>query len=227
MKKLLATTLLAAVLGAGTSGFGALSITSDMTFASEYVFRGIKLADNSFQPGLEASFDDFYIGVWGSLPTEKRSSMGYTDEWDAYVGYGFNLTDNMALDFGVTYYYYPDTVLDDTFEAYVGLNWDLDSWSPGVYLYYDIDLKAWTGQGNLGYSIPLGAAGFSLDLNAYAGYIMPDEADDFWYYGADAVIPYVINDTATVSAGLHWATNTVDGLEGNHVYFTLSATLGF
>lgn len=226
MKKLLAAALLASVLGAGTSAYSALSITSDMTFASEYVFRGVKLADNSFQPGLEASFDDFYIGVWGSLPTEKRSSMGYSDEWDFYGGYGFDLTDNMSLDLGATYYYYPQAG-GSTFEPYVGLNWDLDGWAPSAYLYYDIDLEAWTGQLGLDYSIPLGAAGFSLDLSGYAGYVLPDVDDSFWYYGADAVVPYVINDTATVSAGVHWASNTIDGLEGDHVYFTVSATLGF
>ena len=88
MKKLVASCLLASVVGMGSTSFAAFSISGDMTFASEYIFRGIKLAENTFQPSVEVAVDDFYVGVWGSLPTEKRNSMGYTDEWDAYAGYG-------------------------------------------------------------------------------------------------------------------------------------------
>ena len=224
MKKLLTTCLLASILGVGTSAYAAFSLSGDMTFGSQYVFRGVKLADNTFHPSLEAGFDDFYIGIWGAIPTEKRSSMGYTDEWDAYAGYGFALSDNLNLDIGVTYYYYPTKVHDDTFEPYVGLTWDLDGWTPSVYTYYDIELEAWTFQGSLGYSIPLASAGTSLDLTATYGYLMPKEGDSWSYYGVSAVVPYQISDSASVSAGLHWATNTIDGAEDNFFYFTVGVT---
>jgi len=227
MKKLLAPALLAAVLGSGASSHAALSMSTDMTFATEYIFRGIKLADNTFQPAIEASIDDFYIGIWGAVPTEKRNSMGYSDEWDFYAGYGFDLSDNLRLDLGATYYYYPKEDLDDTFEAFVGLNWNLDGWTPSIYGYYDLDLKTWTAETSLGYSIPLANAGVSLDLRGHLGYVIPDEADDYWYYGASMVVPYQINNTASVSAGVHYASNTVEGLEGDHVYFTVSVTMGF
>jgi uncharacterized protein (TIGR02001 family) len=225
MKKTLAILALATALGAGSASHAAFTLSTDLTFGSEYVFRGIKLADNTFHPSVEAGIDDFYIGIWGALPTEKRSSMGYIDEWDAYAGYSVSLSDNVSLDIGATYYYYPIDEAEDTFEPYVGLSWDLDSWSPAVYVYYDIDLKVWTGQGSLGYSIPLASAGTSLDLSGTYGYVKPDEGESYSYYGVSAVLPYQISDNASVSAGVHWASHTLDFVEDNHVYFTVSVTM--
>ena len=132
MKHTLATLALAAALGAGSASHAAFSMSTDLTFGSEYVFRGIKLADNTFHPSVEASFDDFYIGLWGALPTEKRGSMGYIDEWDLYAGYTFQLSDNLSLDIGATFYYYPIDEADDTFEPYVGLSWDIDEVYDGI-----------------------------------------------------------------------------------------------
>lgn len=226
MKKLLASCLLASVVGVGSSAYAAFSISGDMTVGSDYVFRGIKLADTTFHPSVELAFDDLYVGVWGALPLEKRSSMGYIDEWDVYAGYGFALSDNLSMDVGATYYYYPIDGADDTLEAYVGFNWDLEGWTPGIYGYYDFDLETWTLQASVGYSIPFESAGTSLDLSATYGYVSPDEADSYSYYGVSAVMPYQINDSTSVSAGVHWATNDIDGLEDNHLYFTLSLTFG-
>ena len=76
MKKTLAALALAAALGSGSASFAAFTLSTDLTFGSEYVFRGIKLADNTLHPSVEAGFDNFYLGIWGALPTEKRNSMG-------------------------------------------------------------------------------------------------------------------------------------------------------
>lgn len=225
MKKTLAALALAAALGAGSASFAAFTLSTDLTFGSEYVFRGIKLADNTLHPSVEASSDNFYIGIWGALPTEKRGSMGYIDEWDAYAGYMFSLSDNLSLDIGATYYYYPIDQEDSTFEPYVGLSWDLDGWSPGLYVYYDTDLETWTGQGSVGYSVPFASAGTSLDLTGTFGYVKPSEGDDYMYYGVSAVVPYQISKNASVSAGVHWASHDIEGLDDNHVYFTVSVTM--
>jgi len=225
MKKTLAALALVAALGAGSASYAAVSLSTDLTFGSEYVFRGIKLADNTLHPSVEAGFDDFYIGIWGALPTEKRTSEGYIDEWDAYAGYGFALSDNLSLDIGATYYYYPIDEVTDTIEPYVGLTWDLDGWSPGVYVYYDFEYENWTGQASLGYSIPFASAGTSLDLTGTYGYVKSKDDDSYSYYGVSAVVPYQISDNASVSAGVHWASNNFEGLDDNHVYFTLSVTM--
>ncbi|RKX34792.1 MAG: hypothetical protein DRP71_05925 [Verrucomicrobia bacterium] len=225
MKKTLTALALAAALGSGSASYAAFTLSTDLTFGSEYVFRGIKLADNTLHPSVEAGFDNFYIGIWGALPTEKRSSMGYIDEWDAYAGYMFSLSDNLSLDIGATYYYYPIDQDFGTFEPYVGLSWDLDGWSPGLYAYYDTDLETWTGQGSVGYSIPLASVGTSLDLTGTFGYVKPNEGDDYMYYGVSAVVPYQISKNASVSAGVHWASHDIEGLDDNHVYFTVSVTM--
>ena len=226
MKKLLASCLLASAVGMGSTFFAAFSISGDMTVGSEYVFRGIKLADNTFHPSVELGFDDLYVGIWGALPMENRSSEGYIDEWDVYAGYNFTISDNLGLDVGATYYYYPIDEADDTLEAYVGLNWDLEGWTPGIYGYYDFDLETWTLQASIGYSIPFEDAGTSLDLTATYGYVSPNEGDSYSYYGVDAVVPYQLNDSTAISAGVHWATHTIDDLEDNHFYFTLGVSFG-
>jgi uncharacterized protein (TIGR02001 family) len=226
MKKLLATTLFATVIAVGTSADAAFTLSGDLTFGSDYVDRGVKLAECTVHPSIEASVDDSYFGVWGALPLEKRNSKGYIDEWDFYAGYGYTLSDTVSLDLGATLYYYPIDQADDTGEAYAGINWDLERWTPGIYGYYDFDLDGgtWTLQGSIGYSIPMASAGTSADLSATGGYVSSSDGDSYSYYGVSAVVPYQISASASVSAGVHWASHNIDSLEDNHFYVTVSVS---
>ena len=224
MKKYLSAVFLATVFGVSTSANAAFTLSGDQTFGSEYVFRGILLADSAAHPSIEAGVDDAYFGIWGALPLEKRNSKGYIDEWDFYAGYGYALSDTVSFDFGATLYYYPIDQADDTFEAYAGINWDLERWTPGIYGYYDFDLETWTIQGSIGTSVPMADAGTSLDLSATLGHVSPNDADSYTYYGISAVVPYQLSKSSSVSAGIHWASHNIDGLDDNHLYFTVSAT---
>lgn len=202
------------------------SLSLDLTFASDYVFRGVQLADNTLHPSLEFGYDDFYAGVWAATPIDNRSSAGYIDEYDLYVGYGWALSDTMQLDAGVTHYYYPEA--NSTTEGYVGLNFDLEGFTPGVYVYRDIDLDTWTYQLNLGYSMPLETAGTSLDLSAFVGRVDPDDFVHYTYYGASAVMPFALNDNTTLSVGLHYAHNDLGPtIENDHFFGTVGVTMGF
>src|SRR5690625_3280394 len=66
-----------------------LGVTSDLTFASEYNFRGYEVADNSFQPSLEASFGDFYLGIFANLAVDNRnrSNQRVDNELQYYGGF--------------------------------------------------------------------------------------------------------------------------------------------
>ncbi len=232
MKKTLVIAL-ATLFAGGAAQAGDFSISSDLTFASEYVFRGIKYGDNSLQPSVEFSQDEFYAGIWAQQPLENRSSRGWGDEIDFYGGYTPKLSDAVSLDLGGTHYYYPSG--DSTTEAFVGANFTVNSITPGIYGYYDFDLKAFTVQGNLGFSVPLDQAGTALDIAIAVGHVSPDEGPSYTYYSAGVSVPYKINENATVKVGLNWAGHNlshlnalaIDGGDKNHLWFTAGLTVGF
>jgi uncharacterized protein (TIGR02001 family) len=223
MKKILFTGL--AALAACAASYGQYSLSVDVTYASSYVFRGIQLGDGTLHPSIEASSEDFYAGIWFATPLANRSSEGWGDEIDFYAGYTPSLSDTTALDIGATYFTYPNA--DNTFEIFTGINFDLGGVTPGVYVYRDLDLNTWTYQGSVGYSIPLESMGASLDLSASIGFVDPDGADTYTYWGASAVIPYQLADNATVSVGLHYASNDLSLAEDNFLYGTVGLTVGF
>jgi len=238
MKKILVLAL-AALASTGVSRAD-YSLSTDISFASEYIFRGVKLADNTLHPSLELTQNDFYLGMWAALPindTRPNDDFpGYGNEFDFYLGYTKELSDKASLDLGATYYYYPSIPRDSdgielyesTVEAYVGLTFDIAGFTPAAYAYYDFDLENLTLQGSIGYSIPMAGAGTSLDLSATYGMVEPDEGDSYTYYGASAQIPYKLNDNATLTVGVHYASNDIGrGIEDNFLYYTAGITIGF
>jgi hypothetical protein len=223
MKKALAVGL-AALVTCGVAR-AEYSISTDLTFATSYVFRGIQLGNDTLHPSIEASQDDFYAGFWGALPINNLDSKGWINEFDFYGGYGIDLGDDLTLDLGGTYYYYPQG--DSTTEFYAGLSGTLGAITPSVYAYYDVTLEALTLQASFGYSLPMESVGSSLDLSLTGGYVKPDEDDSYYYWGASAVIPFKVSENATISAGLHYSRNTTDMEDRDWVYGTIGLTLGF
>jgi len=226
MKKILVLAL-SALATAGVSRAD-YSLSSDLTYASEYIFRGVQLGDTTLHPSIEFTQNDFYLGMWAALPIDQVESKGWTNEFDFYAGYSKELSDKASLDLGVTYYYYPDGNVDESTEAYLGLTFDVGGFTPAFYGYYDFDLEVYTLQGSVGYSIPMAGAGTSLDLSATYGYVEPDQADSYSYYGASAQIPYKLNENATLTVGVHYASNDIgQGIEDDFIYFTAGVTIGF
>lgn len=223
MKKALALGI--AALVSTTVARAEFSVSTDLTFATDYIFRGTPLGDNTLHPSIEFSQDSFYFGYWGAFPINNASSAGWVNEYDFYAGYGHDLGENTTLDVGVTHYYY--TQGGSTTEAYVGITGDMSGVTPGVYAYYDFDLKALTLQGSVGYSVPLESAGTSLDLSATIGIVDPDAGDSYSYYGLSAVIPFKLNDNATVSVGVHYSKTDQDLPNDEFLYGTIGMTIGF
>ena len=241
MKK---TAILLAALAAGagvqaqepTSSY---SVTTDFTFASEYVFRGVELADNSFQGSVEVSMQDFYIGLWTNQPITRHQD----NELDIYAGYKFNLSDVLSLEVVGTYYWYPeatDAQVKHTTEAGVGLTYNSGGVTTSLYTYYDFDLEAVTTQVSIGYSFPLQAIGASLDVSGYYGYVDADDVaphspwkigESYDYYGVDVSVPYRLTDRATFTIGAHWADNNNLLMPGevadDHLWWTAGLTVGF
>jgi uncharacterized protein (TIGR02001 family) len=191
----------------------ALSVTADITYVSDYVFRGAKLAGASIQPSFEAAYGDFYAGVWHSNAISDGSADFIGSETDLYAGYGFAVTDIIKLDVGATRYIYSareSLNQDDTTEAYIGASFDV-LLNPSVYYYYDFDLETYTVEGSIGHSIPVDAINASLDLSAKVG-VVAAPGEDRTYYSVGAAIPYKLSETATLTVGVDYILNDSNDL---------------
>ena len=147
MKK--TTAIVAAILaGASVASAQELSVSAAVSYESDYIFRGVRLADEFIAPSVDISYGDFYAGVWAALPWDS----GDETEVDFYAGYGFGVSETVSADVGVTYYTYPDS--ENTVEIYGGLSFEAPL-SPAVYAFYDFDLEALTIEASGGHSVLL------------------------------------------------------------------------
>lgn len=202
------------------------SVTSDFSYTSEYVFRGVKYSNAAFQGSVEVGQDDVRVGVWTSQPMNSKS---YANETDFYAGYKVKLDRDLTADFVATYYYYPESNSDlkqthHTYELGVGGTYDLGGLNPGfagvstsLYYYYDFRLKAQTVQLSFGYSLPLTDFGTSLDFSVFGGNVSThDVAPDadgtaikeaYTYYGIGVNIPYKLAENAQVHIGASYSSH--------------------
>lgn len=208
------------------------SVTLDNTLASEYIFRGVEIADTTFHPSVEIAYGDLYAGVWGALPFNNNAGADFK-EFDFYTGYGFALNDTWKLDAGVTHYYYGDTTgLSDTTEFYLGLNGKISVLTTSVYGYYDIDLQSSTFIASAGYSVALEKLGTSLDFTATLGYVDNGEIAsaapaDYTYWGLGVAVPYKLSDTATLTTGVAYTNGNQNALVEDQIVGTIGLTVGF
>jgi uncharacterized protein (TIGR02001 family) len=227
------------------------SVTSDFSYTSEYVFRGIKNSNAAFQGSVEVGQDDVRVGLWTSQPIDSKGG-NYLNEVDFYAGYKLKLSRDLTADFVATYYYYPEATQanDATHHSYelgVGGTYDLGGASPALagvstslYYYYDLRLRQQTLQASLGYSLALKDFGTSLDFSAFAGTakannLKPDYNDrktgeSYNYYGIGLNIPYKLAENAQVHAGVSYALNDKYGYNyspKSTIAFSAGVTIGF
>ena len=224
------------------------SVTSDFSYTSEYVFRGIKNSNAAFQGSVEVGQDDVRVGLWTSRPINGKGEDN--NEIDFYAGYKVKLDRDLTADFVATYYYYPEAVAGQTHNSYelgVGGTYDLGGLNPGfagvstsLYYYYDFRLKSQTIQASLGYSLALKEIGTSLDFSVFAGMVSannvapdaagPEISEAYNYYGIGLNIPYKLAENAQVHIGGSFSTHDklfygVDPKET--LAFNAGLTIGF
>lgn len=206
------------------------TVTTDFTYANKYVFRGVELAEGSFQPSVKVTVGDFYAGLWTNQPVTN----GTENEVDLYTGYGFKLNDTWALDLGATLYYYPEAstsvTKEYTTEAYVGLNGSLAGLSVGAYVYRDFDWNNYTAQVNVGYSLPLTETA-SLSLSGNVGRVFHNGC--YNYYGAGVAVPVKLNKATTFTVGVNYANHNINdnvpasALSEDNVWYNLGVAVSF
>lgn len=195
-----------------------LSVSTTIDATTDYVFRGVSLADTAIQPGVEASYGNFTAGAWFSTGIGDTSVVA-GDELDLYMSYGFTLSDTISASAGVTYYHYPQGgslfATEDggagTYELSLGAEFDL-SLSPSLTAYYDLTLEAFTLEGGIGHSIPTGDK-TSFDLGLTAGLVTVDDGTDYQYAQASAALSYAFTDTTSAYLGANFALSSEDTLD--------------
>lgn len=198
---------------AATAGLGLVSASSNAQeletsvtagIESEYVFRGIELAGDSFQGSIDLSYGDAYFSVWTNQPLKDESD----SEIDFVGGYQYLLNEKITLDAGATVYYYPDAdgaYDSDTTEFFFGVaaHTYLD---PKLYVYYDVDLDTFTTEASASKAFKLTEKA-ALEVGAALGWVKEEHATDYFYYGATADVVYNFTDTMRASLGLRSAGN--------------------
>lgn len=195
-----------------------LSVSTGVDFVSQYVFRGVSLADDAIQPYAEMSVGNFTVGGWFSTGVGKNSILA-GDEFDLYAGYSVPLDSSISLDLGATYYHYPQggDFLETkdggagSYEVSASVGFGEVPLAPTVSAYYDFTLEAFTLEGGVGHSIPFGD-GQSLDLGATVGLV---DGDGFSYEwgSASAAVSHAFNDDVGVYIGANFALNSEDALD--------------
>jgi uncharacterized protein (TIGR02001 family) len=107
MKKLIASSVLAASALAGVSAPAMADLSANVGYASEYYYRGYLQKESSASAGLDYETGGFYVGTWAA-------DVGDGLEYDIYGGYGLELGD-FTIGAGFTGYYYTGE-FDDTYE---------------------------------------------------------------------------------------------------------------
>lgn len=220
------------------------SITSDFTYTSKYVFRGVEQARESFQPSVEFASGGFNAGVWTNQPIKSHQN----DEVDFYTGYDYNVSSALKLEGMATFYDYPEASRSlgqtrHSYEGGVGATYTVDGFSPNLYYYHDFRLNSDTVQAAVGYSLPLGNDGFSVDTSLFAAAVnqrsvapdatnVPGVHDSYNYWGADVTFPYKLSRHATFTVGAHYANtdnlSPANGTLGSqNFWYTAGVSIGF
>lgn len=98
MKKLLASSVIAATAFAGASAPAMADLSANIGYASEYYYRGISQAESSASAGVDYEVGGFSAGVWTADVEDGL-------EVDIYGSYGLELGD-FGVSVGFTSYQY-------------------------------------------------------------------------------------------------------------------------
>lgn len=93
------------------------TFTANVSVVSDYRFRGI--SQTYKQPAVQGGFDyshssGFYLGNWNSNVSGNSYNNGAGLEMDLYGGYKFAPVQDLNMDIGLLYYYYPGAEIGTT-----------------------------------------------------------------------------------------------------------------
>jgi len=191
------------------------TLTGNFGFFSQYIFRG--LSQTGHNPAVQGGFDwthesGFYLGTWGSniswlkenfstpAATSGLYGEGGSMEWDFYGGYRWSLPQDVTLDLGTLYYYYPGT-LNPAAVAF-GQGFGVDAPKADTWEVYASPSWKWL------------SAKFSYSVLQHIFGV--DSARGTWYLDLSANPP--IGDTG-ITLNLHWGYQKYSGTDGRNAVF--------
>ena len=121
----LATSMILLGLSASSFSASAVELSGDITFASDYAFRGVSQTEEApaLQGGLSLTDESgFYVSVWGSNVDFLAEG---TLELDVMLGWSGAINDDWSTDVGIMRYGYPNTAIDGSnfWEIYGSLSY--------------------------------------------------------------------------------------------------------
>lgn len=211
---------------AGAAATPAFTVTTTATAVSQYMFRGQRLGGPSWQPSVEVGAGDFTVGVWSNLPFKDKVQYSSDPEFDLYGSYTFNVSKELSIVPGFTFYDYPKAPTNlgfyrSTFEPSVALNYTVAGFKLTPKFYYDTVLRGPTYEFTTTYALPLKDLGTELDFTAQIGtFILRDVANnttpsqkswgDYWQVGVAA--PFQLTKESKLTLGFAYT-------EGRDAYY--------
>jgi len=204
---------------------GSLTVDTTVGFESRYIFRGVQVAETSFQPAIQLNYGNYYGGAWLNLPIGDDDLVVTPggEELALYAGYSFSPGDSITLDVGVTYYTFPDLASGffdifeedgdglgaNTIEIFAGVSFEAP-FSPSLYIYRDFMFDTFTVEGATSYSIPLSEKA-SVNLGATLAYVIDDDPANYLYGSVTADLSYALSDAGSIAAGLRYGGSDITG----------------
>lgn len=211
-----------------------ITVSGSVTLVSDYRFRGVSLSagDPAIQGGLTVSHKSgFYVGTWASS-LEDTPLYGEM-ELDLFAGWKGEVTSNLTLDAGLTYYVYPSK--DDGvgpaayFEPYVKLSTTLGPVGATVGVAYAWDQDSLGSEDNLYVytDLSVGIPNTPISVTGHLGYTDGILGPKFLSGGTSkSGLDWGVGASVTVLGGLTLGVQYV-GTEGANINdFTDNAVLG-
>jgi len=152
----------------------AASWTLTPAFASQYMFRGVRLGGPSFQPSVSYTDGPLSAGIWANVPISDKVPGQSDPEFDFTGSYTETINDSLSLVAGVTVYWYPNAekkngFYESTVEPNLALNYTVQGVTFTPKVYYDVVLNGPTFEFNVAYNFPLKDMGTELDFVGTVG----------------------------------------------------------
>jgi hypothetical protein len=226
--------MLVTVAGVSAQDEPALGFDFGADYVGKYVWRGQKLADQSFQPYAGFSYGSLSGSVWASIDASNvNGNSGEATE----VDYSLDWTDvlpgveSLSYSAGIINYTFPNTTTNSTLELYVGLSADV-LLSPSITAYFDVDEAEGTylsfGVGHSFESIAVisGDIPVGLDLGASLGWGDGDYNDFYWAAGTGSGLNDLVVSASlpmefkswTISPGVTYAVLLESDVKSNNGY---------
>ena len=202
------------------------TLTFTPAFASQYMFRGARLAGPSFEPTVEWASGPLTLGVWANFPIKDKVPGQSDPEIDPYGSYTIELGKDLTLVPGFTLYTYPRAEPNNgfykvTFEPSLALNYTVGAFKFTPKIYQDLVLDGPTAEFTAAFAAPLKDFGTELDFVGTVGSVYwKDYAQnttpkiknwgDYWLVGVS--MPFALTKESKLVVG--WAYT-----EGKNNYF--------